>query len=186
MSAPRAQGLVPHVHTGRGARETDHILGEGGSGSSRSDEGHVQARSAQSFLLFTNTQQSFKFSSFIERGGEGRGGDRRDEHNPTNRTKGNIKTKRGTKIQNETNPDEQHDRIAPRTTELTESHTFAVCTSITEVAPQGGGVPRVRAWPRPAPTPATHAPRTPTRTDTPAGRRRAQGGGYHQSASSSM
>lgn len=36
------------------------------------DEGHFHARKCTRVWLFTDTQQSFKFSSFIKRRGEGR------------------------------------------------------------------------------------------------------------------
>lgn len=135
------------------------------------------------FLLFTNTQQSFKFSSFIERR---RGGDRREQHNPTNRTKRKHK-----KNKRETKQNKKTERNKPRLTtqphraeddrELTESHTCVVCTSITEVATQGEGGhtrPRLAA-------PSTHArtPRhaRPTHTHTHRHARRAAGEGRRAS-----
>lgn len=97
--------------------------------------GTLQARSATLLLLFTNTQQSFKCSSFIKR--------RREE-------KGKLKTKIQ-RIKRTTNKQKTPKHRKTKQTRKTNatvslgdnrvdrSHTrFVVCTSITEVATRRG------------------------------------------------
>lgn len=158
-------------------------------------------RGHNSFVIYKYTAvlQVFKFHK-KEAGRE------RDQKNPpTNRTKRRKKKKTLKKNKNKPRLTTQLYRSEDNK-ELTCSHTVVVCTSITEVTTQGRG-PREQARPHPRPRvreiahtrTTTHAQphspahphptpqlaRTSTRTDTPAGQQ-AKGGGYHQSASSSM
>lgn len=145
-----------------------------------------------SFVIYKYTAvlQVFKFHKKEE--GRGKG-----EKKTTQRTKQKGKKKRHKKKQKQnkarltTQPYRSKDDR-----ELTYSHTFVVCTSITEVATHGEGGSHVCLR---LATPSTHIhahrharphayrthAHTSTRTDTPAGQQ-AKGGGYHQSASSSM
>lgn len=117
-------------------------------------------------MLFTNTQQSFKFSSFIKRS-RGRGrvcvcvyvcmfvGKRPNK--PNTKRKKIIKDIEGKQKRNKPRLTTQLGR-AEDDRGLTESHTIAVCTSVTEVATHGEGshvalrpaAPRTRAHARPA------------------------------------
>lgn len=115
-------------------------------------------------MLFTNTQQSFKFSSFIKRR---KGGEKKT----TQRTKQKGKKKDIKKKQQKQNKARLTTQLyrSKDDRELTYSHTFVVCTSITEVAThgKGGGHMCVCALPHPAPTftrTSTHAPTRTART----------------------
>ena len=99
-------------------------------------------------MLFTNTQQSFKFSSFIKRRQGGKGTKKIPQRTEQKEEKKKHIEK---KKQNKNKP-----RLTTQlyrsedNRELTCSHTVVVCTSITEVTTQGRG-PREQARPYPRP-----------------------------------
>ena len=116
-------------------------------------------------MLFTNTQQSFKFSSFVKReGGKGPKKPKKQNPNEPKSEKKNIeKNKNKHRLTTQLYRSEDN-------RELTGSHTFVVCTSITEVVTPGRG-PRERGSAAPPPAhvrESSHArahapPRTPSR-----------------------
>lgn len=56
-------------------------------------------------MLFTNTQQSFKFSSFIKRRRGGERGKRKQPNEPNKKEKKDKKNKNKKKTRNKTKPD---------------------------------------------------------------------------------
>lgn len=89
-------------------------------------------------MLFTNTQQSFKFSSFIKRRRGGEKGKRKQPNEPNKKEKKKTLKKTKNQKQNKARLTTQLYR-SKDDRELTYSHTFVVCTSITEVATHGEG-----------------------------------------------
>lgn len=165
MGTPREQGLVPDVHTGvgvgGGTSTPDHILAGDGLQKSQLGRRTVTSTECTTVLLFTNTQQSFKFSSFIKRRRVGEGTEKKttQPNEPNKKEKKNIeknKNKPRLTAQLYRSEDNRVDRV-----------THGCSIYINYRGGAAGRGPRARGSAAPAPTCASSRapapPRTPSR-----------------------